>query len=87
MIVIGEKLPEEIISLIKNSSTPDERRTICNKHNLSIDLINALLRKDRNVTSESVKVVSDVIIKCKTNINSNLKLLKKYEQNGIKTFL
>lgn len=87
MIIIGEKLPNEIISLIKNSSTADERRNICNKHNLSIELINSLLRKSRNVTADNEKLVLDVVQKCKSNIKNNLKLLKRYEQNGIKEVL
>lgn len=87
MIVVGEKLPVQIISIIKNSSTTDQRREICNKHNFSKELMNALLRRDRSVTEENKKMILDVITECKRNTMSNLKELKRYEQNGIKTIL
>lgn len=79
-MTIGEKLPKDTISLIRNSSTADERRVICNRHKLSIDLMNALLRRDRNVTEENKKLLDDVVAKCKKNIKSNLKLLENIEQ-------
>lgn len=87
MIVIGEKLPLEIISIIKESSTPSQRREVCIKHNLSTELINALLRRDRNVSEENSKMVVDILKQCEKNTMSNLKKIKKYEQNGIKAIL
>ncbi len=87
MIVIGEKLPIEVIDIIKNSSTPSQRREVCIKHNLSNELFNALLRRDRNVSEDNSKMVLDMLKRCEKNTMSNLKKIKRYEQNGIKAVL
>lgn len=76
MITVGERLPDQVIALIKNSSTPDERREVCIKQNSSIGLMNSLLRKDRNITEENKKLIDKVVAKCKKNIQRNLKLLQ-----------
>lgn len=77
MIIIGEKLSPEIASIIRDSSTADQRRTICNNHNLSIDLMNALLRRDRGITADNEKLIKDLISECKKNARRNLKQLEK----------
>ncbi len=76
MITVGEPLNENIISLIKKSSTPDDRRKVCLSHNLSKDLVNAILRRDRNITEENKKLILDIIKTCRKNIKNNLKLLE-----------
>lgn len=77
MITIGEKLPIDIVNTIKDVSTAEQRRNICINHNFSNELMNALLRRDRKVTSENEAMIKDLISECKKNARKNLKQLEK----------
>lgn len=77
MIKEGEKMTQDVVEFIRRNTTPTERREIAIKHDWGIDILNSVLRRDRNVTNNTIEMFEEIIDKAKSNLKHDLKLSKR----------
>ncbi|AWG26031.1 hypothetical protein [Flavobacterium kingsejongi] len=58
---IGEKISVDLSEYLKEHTNEADRATVANQHNYGPSILNAVIKRNRNVTSENCPMLNDVM--------------------------
>lgn len=71
------RLKNEIVDFLKFYVTPEMKRKMAFKYDISTELINAIIRQDRSVTAKSKKAIKEIINLCKKEVKKSQIIAEK----------